>query len=170
MNYYQVSKVFAKEVCTIKLDLLDELYQKGYVSFYEGFDHWEDAIRASAKPLIDANAVTDVYPEDIIANVKTYGPYICIAPHVCIPHAQGISNSVLETSLCFMKSNQPVVFGNEEEQRSELFFVLASSNPEKHLENLVRLVDTLEDEEVIEALLEVSSEQDFRTLLSKKSL
>lgn len=151
----------------MKKEVLRELFDKGYVSFYEGFDRWEDAVTAAAKPLVEAGAVSEKYVDAIIANVTQYGPYICIAPHICIPHAQGDNEeTVFETTVCFMKSNKPVIFGDEEDQQSELLFVLASQNEEKHIQNLVGLMEVFEDEELIQQLLNMKTIGEFEKFLN----
>ena len=148
------------------LSLLEHLYQKKYYSIRDGFDNWEDAIRASVQPLIDAGAVKASYAENIIKNIKKFGPYIVIAPHVCIPHADD-TESVNETTLCFMKSNKAVFFGEDVDQ-AELFFVLASNDPKQHIKNIRKLVEFIDSEELINALLTVKTEDDFRTLLDRE--
>ena len=116
---------------------LKELIDKKRYSFHEGFENWEDAVAAACKPLIEDGAIDQTYVDAIIANVKKYGPYIVIAPNICIPHAQeGVG--VNETAICFMKTNKPVHFSDDPEHDAKLFFVLASTDNEKHLQNLIK--------------------------------
>ena len=104
--------------------MLKELIDKGYYSIHDGFDNWEDAVRASVQPLIDAGAVKPAYADSIVNSVKKFGPYIVIAPDIAIPHAEDKPN-VNETTICFMKSNTPVVFDPEDHEKdARLFFVL----------------------------------------------
>ena len=81
---------------------LKELYEKGYFSIHDKFDDWHDAVRASIEPLIRDGAVRDTYAQSIFNAVKEYGPYICIAPDICLPHAIN-SGDVEKTAICFMK-------------------------------------------------------------------
>lgn len=145
--------------------MLKELIDKGYYSVHEGFSCWEDAVRASVQPLIEAGAVKAAYGDSIVNSVKKYGPYIVIAPDIAIPHAEDKDN-VNETTLCFMKSNRPVVFDPEDREKdARLFFVLASNDDEKHLANLERLMDFLGDEERTAKLGEAKTLEEILALL-----
>ncbi|OOM16151.1 PTS sugar transporter subunit IIA [Clostridium saccharobutylicum] len=145
--------------------MLQELIEKKRYSFHEGFDNWEEAVEASCKPLIDDGAIDHDYVDAIIANVKKYGPYIVIAPDICIPHAQEGVVGVNETAVCFMRSKNPVHFSDDPDQDARLFFVLASTDNNVHLENLSRLVGLIEDEATVEKLIEANSVEDLKAIL-----
>jgi len=143
--------------------MLKQLLDRGYYSVHEGFENWEDALRASVKPLIDSNAVKAAYAESIINSVKKFGPYIVIAPNIAIPHAEDYEN-VNDTQICFMKSNKAVSFSDDPEQDAQLFFVLASNDEEKHLKNLKNLMKLLCDEELVERLASITTKEEFEEL------
>lgn len=128
--------------------------------FHDGFDNWEDAIRASVQPLIKEGIATEQYCEDIINSINTHGPYIVIAPNICIPHAQQ-GKGVNDTAISFMKTNKPVKFSENEEHWAQLFFVLASTDNEKHLNNLSKLVEFLGDEDVVDILSNATCFEDL---------
>ena len=143
--------------------LLKELLNKGYYSIHEGFDNWEDALRASVEPLIRHGAVRPQYADSIIESVKKFGNYIVIAPNIAIPHAEDYAN-VNETCICFMKSNRPVEFSDDPDEHAQLFFVLASNDEAKHLSNLKMLMALLCDEELVNRLTAVTTTQEFVAL------
>ncbi len=145
--------------------MLKELIDKGRFSFHEGFENWEDAIKASCKPLISDGAIEEAYVDAIISNVKKYGPYIVIAPNICIPHAQEGVVGVNETAMCFMRTKNPVHFSNDPEQDARLFFVLASTDNEVHLQNLSNMVGLIEDETVVDKLLEAECKEDLEGIV-----
>ncbi len=145
--------------------MLKELFDKGYCSLHESFSNWEDAVRASVQPLIDAGAVKPAYADSIVRSVHEFGPYIVIAPDIALPHAADPDN-VNETTVCFMKSNTPVVFDPEDsDKNARLFFVLASNNEEDHLKNLKRLMKVLCDEELIAKIAEATTLEEIEALL-----
>ena len=145
--------------------MIKEMYQKGYFSIHESFDNWKDAVKASVQPFIDKNLVKKEYADRVVEMVEEYGPYICICPHVAIPHAMAPELVMSETSeICFMKVNKPVEFVGESTDYCELFFALCAPSGQKHMEELVKLVDILEQDGVIEALLEAKTEEDFKKL------
>jgi len=147
------------------MELLKELYLKKHFLLKEHFDCWEEAVKASVQPLIDTGAVKVEYADRVVEMVKKYGPYICICPHVAIPHAMAPELVCSETPvLCFMKVNDPVKFSDRETECSELFFSLASPSGQAHLEELQILVELLDQEEIVNSLLAAKTEEDFKRL------
>lgn len=145
-------------------EFLKELYEKGYFSIHEKFDDWHEAVRACIRPLVDDGAVQESYAQSIFNAVDEYGPYICIAPDVCIPHAID-TGDVNKTAICYMKCNTPVVFDEEENHQSRVFFALAANNSEEHLNNMQKLMQMLEQEGIVEALIEAETEEDYKKLI-----
>ncbi|MGY3724711.1 PTS system IIA component, L-Asc family [Granulicatella balaenopterae] len=144
--------------------MLNEIITKRRYSFHEKFDSWEDAVRAACVPLEEEGVIEKEYSSYIINNVHEFGPYIVIAPDICIPHAQE-GRGVNETAIAFMHVKEPVDFGEEADYTARLFFVLASTDNEKHLENLSELVSLLENEEIVEKFVAAKSFEDLQELI-----
>lgn len=144
--------------------MFKELVENNRYCFYDGFDNWQDAIKASVTPLINEGIATEEYTQAIIESVNNNGPYIVIAPNICIPHAQE-GKGVNDTAISFMKTNKPVKFSDSEEHDAQLFFVLASTDNAKHLNNLAQLVEFLGDEETVQKLLASTCGQDLQNLI-----
>lgn len=144
--------------------MLKEIIEKNRYSFHKGFDNWEDAVKASCKPLIDEGAIETEYVDSIIASIKKFGPYIVIAPNICIPHAQE-GKGVNETAVCFMRTEEPVHFSDDPEQDARLFFVLASTDNERHMQNLVSMVGLIEDQSIVEKLINSKSIEDLKAIV-----
>lgn len=145
-------------------DFLKELYEKGYFSIHDGFADWRDAVHASIQPLVEDGAVKESYGDSILAAVEELGPYICISPELCIPHALD-TGEVLKTSISFMKSNTPVVFDEEENHQPVVFFALASNDTDAHLKQMKKLMRMLEQDELIEAMVAAQTTKDFELLI-----
>ena len=150
--------------------LLKELVDKNRVCFHHGFDHWEDAIRASAKPLLDDGSILSAYVDSIIENVHKFGPYIVLAPKIAMPHCQQNAAGVVCTAISFMKLDNPVHFedGNPDKD-AYLFFVLASENPDLHMENMQELAMVLLNPEIVDELMKVYTIDDLLKLDEKYS-
>lgn len=144
--------------------MLQELIDKKRYSFHKGFDKWEDAVQASCKPLVDDGSIEPEYIQSIISSIKKFGPYIVIAPNICIPHAQE-GEGVNETAICFMRTENPVHFSDDSEQDARLFFVLASTDNDKHMQNLMNMVSLIEDEAVVEKLINAKSVDDLKEII-----
>lgn len=144
--------------------MLKKLIDQKRVSFYKGFQTWEGAVAAACQPLIDDGAITCEYVDSIIHSIKTHGPYIVIAPNLCIPHSQEGAIGVNETAVCFMKVDEPVHFSDDPDHDAKLFFVLASIDNDAHLENLQELVEVVSDESNMEKLLNAKCPEDLLDL------
>ncbi|NLN51189.1 MAG: PTS sugar transporter subunit IIA [Clostridiaceae bacterium] len=142
--------------------LLKEIYEKKHFSFYDSAKDWRDAIRLSCKPLEADGTVEPEYAEEMIACVEKHGPYIVIMPGVAMPHSTENAEGANGTAIAFMKLEEPVAFeeGNPEKD-AEIFFTLASTNPDEHMENMQRLFSILTNEEVIAKLKAVKSPEEL---------
>ena len=141
--------------------MFKELVEKKHYSFHEGFDDWRDAVRAACQPLLDDGTIEKEYPEIIIEKVEELGPYIVIAPNICIPHAER-GRGVNDTAMCFMKTEKPVSFDpNDPDKDARIFVVLAATDDEVHLNNLMALSETLSDEDIVAKVLEAKTPEDL---------
>jgi PTS system ascorbate-specific IIA component len=141
--------------------MFKEIVEKKHFSFHEGFDDWRDAVRAACAPLLADGTIEKEYPEIIIQKVEELGPYIVIAPNICIPHAER-GRGVNDTAMCFMKTEKPVSFDpNDPDKDARIFVVLAATDDEVHLNNLMQLSETLSDEEIVDKLLKAKTGDDL---------
>jgi len=145
------------------MELLKTIVDKKRYSFHEGFEDWRDAVKAACQPLVDEGVAEPVYVNEIIKKVEELGPYIVIAPDICIPHAQeGLG--VHDTAVCFMKTEKPVSFADDGEHDARLFFVLASTDNARHMENLMQISEDLSDEDFVAKLLKVTNAEELKAL------
>lgn len=147
---------------------LKELVEKKRVCFHKSFVTWEEAIQASCEPLLTEGVVEQAYVDSVIGCVKKYGPYIVFAPNIAMPHSQEGAVGVHETAISFMKVEEAVHFEKDNPDKdARLFFVLASVDHKKHMENMEKLATMLLQPGIIDALLEVKSEEDLLALDEK---
>ena len=140
--------------------MFKEFVEDKHYSFHEGFDDWRDAIRAACAPLLADGTIDKEYPEFIIEKVEELGPYIVIAPDICIPHAER-GRGVHGTSMCFMKTEKPVRFAEDGEHDARIFVVLAATDDDAHIKNLMALSETLSDEEIVKKILAAKTPEDL---------
>lgn len=127
-----------------------ELLLEENVQILEGAENWQEAIRKSVLPLERGNFVTADYKEAIIANVENLGPYICIAPHVAMPHARP-EQGALKTQIAVTLFRKEVVF-NRDDARANLFISLAAADSDSHLAMLMKISELLQDEDKAEKI------------------
>ena len=112
---------------------------------------WKEAIIQSVLPLEKGGFVTEEYKQAVVANVEEFGPYICIAPHVAMPHARP-EQGALQTQVAVTLFREEVSF-EREDARANLFIALAATDSNRHLEALMQISELLQDEEKAEAML-----------------
>lgn len=140
--------------------MFKEFVAQKHYSFHEGFDDWREAIRAACAPLVADGTIHKEYVSYIIEKVEELGPYIVIAPEICIPHAER-GRGVNRTAMCFMKSETPVRFHEDGEHDARIFVVLAAADDEEHIQNLMELSERLSDEETVAKLLAATTPEDL---------
>ena len=142
--------------------MLREFVEQKHYKFAAEAQDWKEAIRMSCESLEADGTIEANYKEDIVACVEKYGPYIVLMPNIAMPHSQEGAEGVHKTSIGFMKLDKPVSFDPEDpEKDAQLFFTLASCNPEQHMNNMVRLSELLMNEEVVAALLKAETPEDL---------
>ena len=99
---------------------------------------------------------------------KIWTLYCDRAEPLRLPHSQEGAKGVHKTEIAFMKLKKPVSFeeGNPELD-AQLFFTLAACNNEQHLQNMSRLSEMLMNEELVEELADVETEEDLLKLQEK---
>lgn len=129
---------------------------------------WEEAIRFSGEVMKKKGLVTDQYIDQVISDVKEYGPYIVIVPGVAMPHSSAENSGVLGTGIGMTIMPSPVSFedGNPEKD-AKLFFMLAAKDHDTHVQNIANLSDMLMEEGIIEDLMDVASLQDYKEVVKK---
>lgn len=140
--------------------MFKEFVAQKHYSFHEGFDDWREAIRAACAPLVADGTIQKEYVSYIIEKVEELGPYIVIAPEICIPHAER-GRGVNRTAMCFMKSETPVRFHEDGEHDARIFVVLAAADDEEHIQNLMEVSERLSDEETVAKLLAATTPEDL---------
>ncbi|WP_416327085.1 PTS sugar transporter subunit IIA [[Eubacterium] hominis] len=145
--------------------MLKEIIEQKHYCFTQSFQSWEDAIRASYQPLLQDGIVEDIYVQAVIDCVKKYGPYIVIVPNIAMPHSTEGAKGCNGTAISFMKVEQEVDFDPEDpDKKARLFFSLAAVDHEQHMNNIQQLMDTLMNEEIVEALLSATSIEDLEKI------
>ena len=148
--------------------LLNDLVAKKLTSYEESFDDWKEAIRANGQVLKKQGYIEDQYIDAVIACVEKYGPYIVIIPNVAMPHSTEGAPGVLKTGIGFMKVEEPVHFDpNDPEKDARLFFMLASDDPDAHLQNITQLADLLSNDDLVNDLLSVKNDDDLLAVAAK---
>ena len=148
--------------------MLKEIVEKGYYSFTKEYASWEDAVRGSYEPLVKDHTVDMVYVQNVIDCVKKYGPYIVIVPGIAMPHSTEGAIGCFGTAVSFMKVEKPVDFDpSDEEKKATLFFSLAAIDHMAHMNNIQELMETLMNEEIVEALYQCQTPEQLKEIADR---
>jgi mannitol/fructose-specific phosphotransferase system IIA component (Ntr-type) len=108
-------------------------------------DDWREALGISAGLLLKDGYITDNYLQAICANHEQLGPYMVIAPGICLAHARS-EDGALKTGASLLTLNPPVAFGNEMNDPVWFLLCLAAEDSAGHLQALMELTELLMDE------------------------
>ena len=132
-----------------------ELLRRENVQIIERASDWKDAIRLSVSPLENGGYVSPAYKEGVIENVENLGPYICLAPHVALPHARP-EQGAIRTQVAVTLFREEVDFDgfDRDDARANLFVTLAASDNNAHLDALMEISEILQDDAKMEQILQ----------------
>lgn len=119
-------------------------------------NNWEEAIKKTAKPLLNEGKITEKYIQSMIDSVHELGPYIVIAPGLALGHARP-SAAVKQTSMALATLAEPVEFGNKQNDPVSLVVVIASVNSTDHLGLMQKVVTFLNEHNNLAALKQLPS-------------
>lgn len=124
---------------------------KGEIQLKVDATNWEEAIQVAAEPLLSEKKIRQGYVDEMINSVKELGPYIVIAPGLALGHARP-SEDVKKTSFAIATLDEPVKFGNKDNDPVDIVVILASKTGTDHLELLQKLVKFLGEETQLQLL------------------
>jgi PTS system ascorbate-specific IIA component len=126
----------------------------------------EQAILVAARLLVASGRTTDAYGAEMLDALNEFGPYFVLAPGIAIAHARP-STAVLSSGLSLAVLAQPIEFGSDHNDPVRLVFALCAVDHESHLDMLSELATLLTDTEKINFLLNATSSEQIRVLLSQ---
>lgn len=131
--------------------MLSEITNEKLIKLKVKAKDWEDAIRQSASVLVENNKATEAYVDAMVNSAKSSGPYIVITKHVALPHARPEAG-VKEIAIGIATLENPVEFGNDENDPVKYVFCLSAIDNNSHLRAMSELVELLENDEFFTVL------------------
>lgn len=140
-------------------------FTEEFVQLIKEVDNWQEAIRISAKPLLDFGKITREYVEAMIASVETNGPYIVLAPNVALPHARP-ENGSLGVGYSVMRVDKPVSFEQDGSADVQLFITLSSRDSDTLVEMMQEMVQILSNTKKMEAIMKAKTKEEIAQLFN----
>lgn len=144
--------------------ILQTIVEQKHVVFADSVASWQEAIRLGAQPLVDDGSVDGTYADQIVEAIEKFGPYVVFEHDVAMPHTQDDAKGVKCSGVAFLRVKEPVSFGVDsegEEKRARLFFTIAASRPEEHLDTIQQLAALFVNEELLDALMLAQTPEDI---------
>ncbi|MEG1002726.1 MAG: BglG family transcription antiterminator [Clostridium sp.] len=148
-----------------KLSLTDFI-KKDMIELKLNLKDYEDVILNGVKPLVNNKYVTEKYGEEIIKNLKELGPYMVIAPGICLAHAD-LRGDINRTSMSFINLKYPVKFNSEFNDPVKIVLTFASKDKESHLNALLEFMDLINNPADLKKLKNTSSKDEVLNIFAK---
>lgn len=126
------------------------------VNIIDSIENWENAIRLAAKPLLLDNSITENYVRSMVNNVKKFGAYIVINDTIALAHSRP-EDGVSKNCLSLLKINEGVVFDENLGDKVYLIFVLGAVSNRSHIDILLKLMEIIDNQDMIKRLIEATS-------------
>lgn len=144
--------------------MLVDLLQDEHIIRNVHVPNWEAAIRCSGELLVKTECVEPQYVDQMIAISKEAGPYIVIVPGVALAHARP-TDGVNHLGLSLATLNEPVAFGNADNDPVRVVISLAALDSSGHLNALRDLVRFVSVPQNIDNLCQCKSNEEVRELI-----
>lgn len=125
---------------------------------------WMQAIKESGKSLKEEGYIEERYLEQIISQIRYYGPYMFITPGVVLAHAKP-KDGVKHLGVSFHVFKQSITFSQM--HAANIILVLATKDQESHLRILKDIVEIFSMQPRIDELLKMQSPEEILTYLQR---
>lgn len=145
---------------------LSDLITPNNITLKKSVRSWEEAVRISAKPIVESGHIEPRYVDAIIQQGEE-DPYIIIAPHVTIPHAAP-DEGVNDVSMSLLRLQEGVRFG--EDYLIHLIVIIAAKDKQQHFRALMQLMKLASSADDRQAMINAQSVEDVYDIIKRYSI
>lgn len=154
--------IYEKESVESRFSAVGKLLHRDHISItYEDLT-WRDAMRLSARILVQKGFIDQEYIETSIRNVEQYGDYIVIGDGIALAHANS-ENGVSEDCLSLLVCPTGVSF-SDEDRIVYMIFCFASTGKKEYVDLLQEIMLLSVDETLFRKMVDMNEEELFQTL------
>ncbi len=146
-----------------KKNNLLQLLKNDHIKIIEAASGWKEAIRETGNLLLTKNLIEPQYINRMIEIVEDKGPYIAIAPEICLAHA-GIEDGVNKAAISLLVIRNGIKLGHQFDP-IKFVFVLAPIDKKSHMPALTDIMEFANDSKLMDSLLAAKSEENAYKLL-----
>ncbi|AEW77330.1 PTS sugar transporter subunit IIA [Aggregatibacter actinomycetemcomitans] len=121
--------------------LKESLIENNSIRLNQSASNWEEAIKIGTDLLVASGAIEPRYYDNIVNNIKKFGPYIVLAPGLAMPHARP-EEGVIKTAFGLTTLSVPVDLDGES---ISVLLTLAGSDSNSHMEGIMEITQIFDD-------------------------
>lgn len=134
-------------------------------------ESWEDVMKSLGQKLIDEGYTKESYIDALLTREKDFPTGLDIdglgvaIPHTDVSHVNkaGIAIGVLKKPVTFIQMGS-----DDEEVGVKLVFMLAVTDPNAHIDELQRIIEIIQDKDVLEKLFTVTDKDTIIEVIKEK--
>ena len=127
---------------------------------------WRDAIRKSARKLMEWGYIEKRYIDAMIANVEENGPYIVLSKGFAVPH-EGLEQGSVRVGMYLIRLKTPIPFEADEFDPVEFVCCLSAVDHKTHLKAFFNLVNMLQENEFKNMLRRCNTPAEVASIIEK---
>lgn len=145
---------------------LHNLLPKNNIRLDVSCKDWREAVRESARRLLELGYIEDRYIDAMIRNIEENGPYIVLSKGFAVPH-EGVDKGSLRVGMSLIRLKEPVEFGDEDTDPVEFVCCLSAVDKKMHLKAFFNLINLLQNPDFKESLRRCRTGREAASVIEK---
>lgn len=121
---------------------------------------WKEVVDETGKLLLEADQIEEKYIEAMKQSIIDNGPYVVIGKGIALLHARP-EDGVKENCLSLITLDEPVEFGNENNDPVQIAFAFGTVDNDKHVKTISELSVVLMEESAVDKIAEMGSAEEI---------
>ena len=121
---------------------------------------WREVVDETGKLLLKAEQIEEKYIEAMKQSIVDNGPYVVIGEGIALLHARP-EDGVKENCLSLITLEDPVEFGNENNDPVKIAFAFGTVDNDKHVKTISELSVVLMEESAVDKIAEMGSAEEI---------
>ena len=139
--------------------ILDLLTKKNIAVNVKAAD-WKEVVDETGKLLVKADQIEERYIEAMKQSIIENGPYVVIGKGIALLHARP-EDGVKENCLSLITLEEPVEFGNKNNDPVKIAFAFGTVDNDKHVKTISELSAVLMEESAVDKIAEMGSAEEI---------
>jgi len=139
--------------------ILDLLKKKTIAVNVKAAD-WKEVVDETGKLLLEADQIKEKYIEAMKQSIIENGPYVVIGKGIALLHARP-EDGVKENCLSLITLEEPVEFGNKNNDPVKIAFAFGTVDNDKHVKTITELSAVLMEESAVDKIAEMGSAEEI---------